>query len=200
MGLGDPGRDASGSGGSTTLVVAVLLSVLMATPGIGAVAATSGSEGATSESGPATSGTEAPTSGTGAAVSGTTDGDVGDPQRASAPPTACFVGEGYPLSIGDGSTTIDAVVHASMLTDPAAGNEFGVELAGSLDGDPIVTLAAGVRFDAPGLLTTGMNPFAAFDLLYTYELRLPMFDGAIGDSEHREDGPPVGSAAEMVPC
>ena len=193
MGLGDPGRDASGSGGSTTLVFAVLLSVLVATSGIGAVAATPGT-------GSAVGGIGAATPGTGSAVSGTADGGVGDPQRASVPPTTCFVGEGYPLSIGNGSATIDAVVHASVLTDPAAGDEFGVELAGSLDGDPLVTLAAGVRVDAPGLITNGTNPFTAFDLLYAYELRLPMFDGIVGDSEHREDRPPVGSAAGTVPC
>ena len=126
--------------------------------------------------------------------------DANEPRRSDASLTGCFLGEGYPLSIGNGSATMDAVVHVSVLTDPTAGNEFGVELAGSLDRDPLVTLAAGVRFDAPGLAATGVNPFSAFDLIYAYELRLPMFDGAIGDSDHREDRPPVGSAAGTVSC
>lgn len=125
---------------------------------------------------------------------------VDDAGRTDAPPTRCFDGDGYPLSIGNGSATIDAVIHLSVLTDPAAGNEFGVELAGSVDRDPIVTLAAGVRLTAPGTDAVVSNPFAAFDLLYAYELRLPMFEGAVDDSEHREDRPPVGSPAGSVPC
>jgi hypothetical protein len=63
-----------------------------------------------------------------------------------------------------------------------------------------VTLAAGVRLDAPGILAAGANPFAAFDLLYTYEFRLPMFAGALDTATYRGDGPPVGSAADAVPC
>lgn len=124
---------------------------------------------------------------------GATDREVG-------PLTECFAGEGRPLAIGDPPATIDALVHVSVLTDPAAGDEFGVELAGRLDGEPIVTLAAGVRLDAPGLVATGIDPFAAFDLLYAYELRLPMFDGTIGETTYEEDRPPVGSAAGAVPC
>lgn len=128
------------------------------------------------------------------------DGTTGGTDREVGPLTECFAGEGYPLAIGDPPATIDALVHVSVLTDPTAGNEFGVELAGTLDDQPIVTLAAGVRLDAPGLVATGVDPFAAFDLLYTYELRLPMFDGTIGDATYGEDRPPVGSAAGAVPC
>jgi hypothetical protein len=135
-------------------------------------------------------------------------GDSIDPSPTGSPPgdigpiTRCFTGEGYPLAIGNGngSARIDAAVHASVLTDPAAGDEVGVELAGSLDRARIVTLAAGVRLDAPGILAAGANPFAAFDLLYAYELRLPMFAGALDTSTYRGDGPPVGSAADAVPC
>ena len=126
--------------------------------------------------------------------------DADDTVDRDVPLTGCFIGDGYPLSIGNGSATIEAAVHLSILTDPAAGDEFGVELAGAMDHEPIVTLAAGVRFDAPGSLTAGVNPFAAFDLLYTYELRLPMFDGVVDDPTYREDRPPVGSAAGTVPC
>ncbi|MFC5278859.1 hypothetical protein ACFPM1_08845 [Halorubrum rubrum] len=140
---------------------------------------------------------------------GTADGPVagegansseGAAEREVGPLTECFAGEGYPLAIGDPPATIDALVHVSVLTDPRAGDEFGVELAGTLEGDPVVTLAAGVRLDAPGLIATGIDPFAAFDLLYTYELRLPMFDGGIDETTYGEDRPPVGSAAGAVPC
>ena len=128
------------------------------------------------------------------------EGTAGATDREVGPLTECFAGEGYPLAIGDPPATMDALVHVSVLTDPAAGDEFGVELAGTIDDEPIVTLAAGVRLDAPGLVATGIDPFAAFDLLYTYEFRLPMFDGTIGDSTYEEDRPPVGSAAGTVPC
>ena len=116
------------------------------------------------------------------------------------PITDCFAGEGYPLVIVYPPTTIDSLVHLSVLTDPQNGGEFGVELAGTIEDDRIVTLAAGVRLSRAGLVATGVNPFAAFDLLYTYELRLPMFDGTIGQSTYEEDRPPVSGATETVPC
>ncbi|WP_144799314.1 DUF7332 family protein [Halorubrum depositum] len=122
------------------------------------------------------------------------------PGAVSAPPTRCFAGDGYPISIGETGATIDAVVHLSVLTDPAAGNEFGLEAAGTLDGDPIVTLAAGVRLTAREAISNGIDPFAAFDVLYAYELDLPMFGGAIGDSEYRGEGSPIESSAGTATC
>lgn len=116
------------------------------------------------------------------------------------PLTRCFDGKGYPISIGDEGATIDALVHLSVLTDPAVGNEFGLEAAGAIGGDPIVTLAAGVRLTAREAIADGVNPFAAFDVLYTYELRLPMFDGAVDDTEYRDEGSPITSAAGAIPC
>ncbi|MFO8115187.1 MAG: hypothetical protein R6U01_07475 [Halorubrum sp.] len=131
-------------------------------------------------------------------------GDAPDGPSAAAaaatPPTRCFAGEGYPISIGETGATIHAVVHLSVLTDPAAGNEFGVEAAGALDGDPIVTLAAGVRLTAREAIANGVDPFAAFDVLYAYELDLPMFDGAVGDSDYRDDGSPIESGAGAAAC
>ena len=127
------------------------------------------------------------------------DPTAGD-DREVVPPTQCFAGDGYPVSIGDTGATMDALVHLSVLTDPAVGNEFGMEAAGALDGDPIVTLAAGVRLTAREAIADGIDPFAAFDVLYTYELRLPMFDGSIGDTEYRDDGSPIDSGAGTVPC
>ncbi|ACM56566.1 DUF7332 family protein [Halorubrum lacusprofundi] len=132
------------------------------------------------------------------------DGALGDGSDATDdrvdPPTRCFAGEGYPISIGDGGAAIEALVHLSVLTDPTAGNEFGLEAAGTLDGEPIVTLGAGVRLTAREAIANGVDPFAAFDVLYAYELRLPMFDGSIGDSEYRDEGSPIDSGAGAVPC
>lgn len=118
----------------------------------------------------------------------------------SAAATGCFAGDGYPISIGDEGATIDALVHLSVLTDPAVGNEFGIEAAGAVGDDRIVTLAAGVRLTAREAIADGLDPFEAFDILYTYELRLPMFDGTIGDSEYRDEGSPVSSSAGVDPC
>ncbi|MWV65753.1 hypothetical protein GRS48_13115 [Halorubrum sp. JWXQ-INN 858] len=116
------------------------------------------------------------------------------------PLTECFVGEGYPLRIGEPPTAIESVVHLSVLTDPSAGTEFGVELAGTVGDDRIVTLAAGVRLNRIGLIETGTNPFAAFDVLYAFELSLPMFDGAIDESTYADEGSPISGAAGVVPC
>jgi hypothetical protein len=122
----------------------------------------------------------------------------GDDQVES--PARCFSGKGYPIGIGDGQTKIATILHLSVLTDPAAGNEFGLEAAGTIAEDPIVTLAAGVRLTARDAIANGVDPFAAFDVLYAYELRLPMFDGAIDESDYRDDGSPIDSSATPVPC
>lgn len=134
-----------------------------------------------------------------AGTAAASDPDTGDDARDVGPLTACFHGDGYPLSIGDGPATIDALLHVSVVTDRETGNEFGVELAGTLDDDPIVTLAAGVRLTGREAIATG-NPFAAFDLLYTYEFRLPMFEGHVDETTYEDDGAPVDSAAGVAPC
>lgn len=134
-----------------------------------------------------------------AAADGDGDGAVDRGDRVG-PITECFVGDGYPLAIGDPPATIDALVHFSVLTDRENGGEFGIELAGTLEDDPIITLAAGVQLNRIGLLATGINPFAAFDLVYTYAFNLPMFDGHIDGTSYEADQPPVGSAAGTVPC
>ena len=119
-----------------------------------------------------------------------------------APITRCFSGSGYPISIGgdEGGATMRTVVHLSVLTDPRAGNEFGIETAGRLDGASIVTLAAGVRLTGREAIADGFDPFAAFDVLYTYELQLPMFAGAVGDADYEDDGSPIGSSAGAADC
>lgn len=116
------------------------------------------------------------------------------------PLTGCFAGDGHALNIGDGPATIDGLVHASILTDPTNGNEFGVELAGQINDDQIISLAAGVQLSRSGLLEDGVNPFAAFDLLYNYNFELPMFNGMIGQSTYSETTPPLTSAAGEVEC
>jgi hypothetical protein len=116
------------------------------------------------------------------------------------PPTRCFAGDGYPISIGETGATIDVIIHLSMLTDPVAGNEFGIEAAGALADEPIVTLAAGVRLTVREAVRDGIDPFAAFEVLYAYELDLPMFDGAIGDSEYDDETAPIESGARTVAC
>jgi hypothetical protein len=180
-------------------VLAVSLLLVAATVGAGAVAG-----------GPAASGTFAHSPAVTAHA--TTAEPAGGPATVGSganpteglvdPLTGCFTGSGYPISIGgdEGGAAMEAVLHFSVLTDPAAGNEFGVETAGRLDGEQIVTLAAGVRLTARQAVADGIDPFAAFDVLYTYELRLPMFDGAVGDVDYENDGSPIGSSAGAVAC
>ena len=136
----------------------------------------------------------------GVTVADTDHTENGLDEGAVGPITECFAGTGYPLVIGDPPTTIDALVHLSVLTDPDSGGELGAELAGTMNDERIVTLAAGVQLNRVGLLATGVDPFAAFDILYTYEFRLPMFDGLIDASSYEADGPPVSGAAGTVPC
>ena len=180
-------------------LLAVSLLLVVATVGAGAVAGGSAASETFAHSPAVTAhpSTAEPAGGPARVGSGAnaTEGLVG-------PLTGCFTGAGYPISIGgdEAGAAIDAVLHLSVLTDPAAGNEFGVETAGRLDGEPIVTLAAGVRLTARQAVVDGVDPFAAFDVLYTYELRLPMFDGAVGDADYEDDGSPIGSSAGAVAC
>ncbi|MEZ3167458.1 hypothetical protein ABNG02_08985 [Halorubrum ejinorense] len=131
-----------------------------------------------------------------------TVGPGGDASRSEVGRlTRCFSGDGYPISIGgEGGATMATVIHLSVLTDPGAGNEFGIETAGELDGEPIVTLAAGVRLTGREAIANGFDPFAAFDVLYAYDLRLPMFEGSIGDAGYEDDGSPIDSSAGAVAC
>ncbi|TKX55743.1 hypothetical protein EXE42_01735 [Halorubrum sp. SP3] len=171
--------------------VALSLLVVVATAGVGAAAGqTAGVESLAQPSAADSSGGPA------------TVGPGVDANEGITPITRCFSGEGYPISIGGGKggATMAAVIHLSVLTDPAAGNEFGLETAGRLGDESIVTLAAGVRLTAREAFANGVDPFAAFDVLYTYELRLPMFEGAVGDAEYEDDGSPIGSSAGAVAC
>ncbi|ELZ44754.1 hypothetical protein C463_07357 [Halorubrum californiense DSM 19288] len=155
----------------------------------------------------AASKTVAPASVDEGATGPATAGPGVDANRSEVPPiTRCFTGTGYRISIGDGGddgeggATMETVIHLSVLTDPGAGNEFGIETAGRLDGEPIVTLGAGVRLTARKAIADGLDPFAAFDVLYTYEFQLPMFAGAVGDADYEDDGSPIDSSAGAVDC
>ena len=180
--------------GSRTVAVALSLLLLVASVGAAGAAGTAGAAGGLAASDRVA---HASTDGS-AAVGPGVDADDG----RVAPITRCFTGDGYPISIGgdEGGASMQTVIHLSVLTDPAAGNEFGVETAGRIDGEPIVTLAAGVRLTARRAVADGIDPFAAFDVLYTYELRLPMFDGAVGDADYEDDGSPIDSSAGAVAC
>jgi hypothetical protein len=182
-----------------TRALALSLLLLAASVGAGAVAGQPAASGADAR----VQGATVQSVGGAPADRPATVGTGADANRSAAPPlTRCFIGRGYPITIGDGEggTTMETVVHLSVLTDPAAGNEFGVETAGRLDGEPIVTLAAGVRLTGREAIANGFDPLAAFDVLYTYEMRLPMFAGAVGDADYEDDGSPIESSAGAVAC
>ena len=182
-----------------TVAVALSLLLVAATVGVGGVAGQPESHGPAA----AEPAGDAHASVGSAAPSPATVGSGGDANRSGAGRlTRCFSGDGYPVSIGGdgGGATMATVIHLSVLTDPGAGNEFGIEAAGELDGEPIVTLAAGVRLTGREAIANGFDPFAAFDVLYTYDLRLPMFEGSIGDADYEDDGSPIDSSAGAVTC
>ncbi|ELZ34735.1 DUF7332 family protein [Halorubrum distributum] len=182
--------------------LALALLLLAASLGAGAVAGQAAASGSvTQASDPAIHASTVPTAG--APTGHETVGPGVDANRSEvAPITRCFTGSGYPISIGDGEggATMETVIHLSVLTDPGAGNEFGVETAGRLDGEPIVALAAGVRLTGREAIANGFDPLAAFDVLYTYELQLPMFAGSVGDADYEDDGSPIESSAGAVDC
>ena len=166
-----------------TLVVASLL--LMAGVAIG----TAGATEITSQ--------PAPDVDDGTAVE--TSGSVTD---SEAPDSGCFAGEGRAFSIGTQGPRIAMRLHLSVLTDLGEPGSFGVELAGSTGQYDLVHLVAGVQFagleDADRFLR---DPFEAFALVYSYELRLPMFADAPGvDPIHTEDEPPVEGPVGVADC
>lgn len=201
-----------------TRVRALVLSLLLVLASVGVGAGAVAGQPAASDAATHASGTASDASGSEAAVGSelvgpeSLDRDSADPATVGpgvdangsevAPITRCFSGSGYPISIGgdEGGATMRTVVHLSVLTDPRAGNEFGIETAGRLDGASIVTLAAGVRLTGREAIADGFDPFAAFDVLYTYELRFPMFTGSVGDADYEDDGSPIGSSAGAVDC
>ncbi|WP_449267270.1 DUF7332 family protein [Halalkaliarchaeum desulfuricum] len=118
------------------------------------------------------------------------------------PDSGCFAGEGRAFSIGTEGPRIAMRLHLSVLTDLGEPGSFGVELAGSTGQFDVVHLVAGVQFagveDADRFLR---DPFQAFDLVYTYELRLPMLADTPGvDPVHTEDEPPVDGPVGVADC
>ena len=190
------------TGSSPTRVAVLALSLLLVAASVGPAGA-AGQAAASGGTATQPPGTAVHASAGGPAAGPATVGSGVDANASEvAPITRCFTGDGYPISIGgdEGDAAMETVVHLSVLTDPGAGNEFGIETAGRLDGEPVVVLAAGVRLTARQAVADGVDPFAAFDVLYTYELRLPMFAGAVGDADYEDGGSPIDSSAGAVPC
>lgn len=134
------------------------------------------------------------------------ESEAGAQQQVAASPaqpmssTGCFRGKGHQFRIGESPGTIDSAIHLSVLTNPADGSEFGLESVGDLEQGRVVTLAAGVRVSGSDVIESGGNPFAGFDLIYRYELDLPMFDGRVNQSTYSDDRPPVESGVGVVDC
>jgi len=123
-------------------------------------------------------------------ANGSTGGsDVGAVDR-------CFPGEGYEFTIGTEGPEIRMVLHLSMLTNLGGPGAIGIELAGSIDGPPIIELKTGVVF--AGIDDVGSflnNPFEPFSIAFDYRFELPMFGPSYDyeDSDVPVDGP-VGDA------
>ena len=125
-----------------------------------------------------------------------------DSSSAVAPVNgACFPGDGYRFDIGTEGPRIVAVLHLSVFTDPLNPGAFGVELSGTALNQSIVSLQAGVRYDGvdgPGQLLA--DPFAPFEYVFDYRMRLPMFASAdVGPSEY-ESEKPFSGPVERAEC
>ena len=117
-------------------------------------------------------------------------------------PRACFPGDGYAFTVGDGPARVDLIVHLSLFTSLGGPGTLGMEATGRIDDEEIVALRTGVVFagvgEADGFLS---NPFEPFAIAYEYRFRLPMFDGGGGPSvEYEETDAPVEGPVSEVDC
>ena len=132
-----------------------------------------------------------------AVVGAQTANTTANGSSASTPSAnACFPGEGYEFTIGTEGPEIRMVLHLSMLTNLGGPGAVGIELAGSIDGPPIIELKTGVVF--AGIDDVGSflnNPFEPFSIAFDYRFELPMFGPSYDyeDSDVPIDGP-VGDA------
>ena len=123
------------------------------------------------------------------------DGPPGSDTAASGF-DACFPGEGYEFTIGTEGPEINMVLHLSLLTNLGGPGGIGVELAGSINGPPIIELKTGVVFE--GIDDVGSflnNPFEPFGIVFDYRFELPMFGPSYDyeDSDAPIEGP-IGDA------
>ncbi|MFD1640757.1 DUF7332 family protein [Halohasta litorea] len=123
----------------------------------------------------------------------TADGSTGGTPGGNA----CFPGEGYEFTIGTEGPEIRMVLHLSLLTNLGGPGAIGIELAGSIDGPPIIELKTGVVFTGIESATEFLNdPFGPFSIAFDYQFELPMFGPGYDyeDTDAPIDGP-VGNAS-----
>jgi len=138
---------------------------------------------------------------------------AGAAQAQTGPPTAqttgggqeegsvdrCFPGEGYEFVIGTQGPRIEMTIHLSLLTNLGGPGGVGVELAGSIDGPPIIELKTGVAFDGIESVGAFLNdPFGAFSIVYDYRFELPMLGS--GSVDHAESEPPISGPINTTGC
>jgi len=124
----------------------------------------------------------------------TANGSTGGPTPGG---NACFPGEGYEFTIGTAGPEIKMVLHLSLLTNLGGPGAIGIELAGSIDGPPIIELKTGVVFEGIESVTEFLNdPFGPFSIAFDYQFELPMFGPSYDyeDTDAPIDGP-VGNAS-----
>ena len=122
----------------------------------------------------------------------TANGSSGSTPSANA----CFPGEGYEFTIGTEGPEIRMVLHFSMLTNLGGPGAIGIELAGSIDGPPIIELKTGVVFAGIDDVGSFLNdPFEPFAIAFDYRFELPMFGPSYDyeDSDAPIEGP-IGDA------
>jgi len=126
-----------------------------------------------------------------ATENGSTDG-------ATAGGNACFPGEGSEFTIGTQGPEIRMVLHLSLLTNLGGPGAIGIELAGSIDGPPIIELKTGVVFEGIESLTAFLNdPFGPFSIAFDYQFELPMFGSGY---DYDESDPPIDGPVGDANC
>ncbi|MFO7834837.1 MAG: hypothetical protein R6V31_12535 [Halohasta sp.] len=111
----------------------------------------------------------------------------------------CFPDDGYEFTIGTQGPQIGMVLHLSMLTNLGGPGAVGIELAGSIDGPPIIELKTGVAFDGIESVSGFLNdPFGPFSIIYDYQFELPMLGS--GSLDHEESEPPISGPINTTGC
>lgn len=96
------------------------------------------------------------------------------------PVSTCFTGEGSEFTVGsDDGAAIWVRLHAGPLT--GSGWSIGAEMVGSLEGQSIVEVVAGIEYVGDGFLDIFDNPGEAFDLVSGFGFQLPMLENAAAD-------------------
>jgi len=168
-------------------LLAVVVSLLLATTPVAAVGGTGVGEIGAGDST--------------AAISVSADSPASPLQQSDASgDNACFPAGGYNFTIGTLGPQIEMVVHLSLLTNLGGPGTIGIELAGTTAEDvaPMIELRTGVVFrgvtDVERFLS---DPFGLFAIAYEYRFTLPLGGSGV---DYQSDEPPLSGPVGDADC